>query len=439
MNASTGALADDFVQRADEYLNQELGAERFMGSVMVAKSNSIVFIKGYGTANREYEIPNAQNTKFRIGSITKQFTAVCVLKLQEQEKLSLDDLVSKFVENCPAHWNEITIRHLLTHTSGIPNYSSLPRYFQMSKFHWSPAKWIERFRDSPLEFAPGAGSKYSNSGYFLLGYIVEKASGAHYEDYLQETVFKPLGMANSGYDHFAKILPHRAAGYTWDGAQWKNAAYIDTSVPYAAGALYSTAEDFFLWYQCWREHKILSEASWKTITASARNSSGSFEFGINISEQFGHRVFQHGGGINGFRSFMSWFPEADFFVCAFGNADSAKSDRVVKNLAAIMFKKPLTLPQQKIAVQLSPTQLETLVGRYELRPNFVFTATVSGDRLFVQATGQSRIEFLAESENNFHAAKVLEIEITFCRDPAGNVTHLVLNQNGRHEAKRLKD
>ena len=438
MNASTGALADDFAQRSDEYLNQELRAERFTGSVMVANSNHIAFIKGYGLANREHEVRNAPNTKFRIGSITKQFTAICVLNLQEQGKLSLDDLVSKFVENCPAHWNQITLRHLLTHTSGIPTYTSLPRHSQMSKFHWPPAKWIERFRDNPLEFAPGAGSKYSNSGYFLLGYIVEKASGTLYEDYLQETVFKPLGMINSGYDRFERILPHRAAGYSWDGAQWKNAPYVDTSVPYAAGALYSTVEDFFLWYQCWREHKILSEASWRTITESARNNSGSLEFGINISEQFGHRVFQHGGGINGFRSFMSWFPDADLFICSFGNADSARSDIVAKNLAALVFKKPLTLPRQRIVVQLSPMQLESLVGRYELRPNFVFTVTVLGDRLFGRATGQSRIEFLPESEYNFYAARVLETEITFCKDPTGNVTHLVLHQNGHHEAKRLK-
>lgn len=221
MNTSTGPLEDDFAQRADEYLNQELKAERFMGSVMVARSNNIVFIKGCGLANREHEVPNAPDTKFRIGSIAKQFTAICVLKLQEQEKLGLDDMVSKFVENCPTHWNQITIRHLLTHTSGIPNYNNLPRYTQMSKLHWPPATWIERFRDSPLEFIPGAGSKYSNSGYFLLGYMVEKASGTRYEDFLQETIFKPLGMANSGYDRPERILPHRATGYSGTAASGK--------------------------------------------------------------------------------------------------------------------------------------------------------------------------------------------------------------------------
>ena len=429
-------MADDFAQRADEYLNQELQADTFMGSVMVAASNNIIFIKGYGLANREHEVPNGPNTKFRIGSIAKQFTAICVLRLQELGKLSLDDPVSKFVENCPASWNPIKVHHLLTHTSGIPNYTGLPQYFYTRMLYWPPQKLIERFRDKPLEFTPGVGFNYSNSGYFLLGYIVEKSSGRGYEDYVQETIFNPLGMVNSGYDRFERILPHRATGYSWDGIQWKNSPYIDMSVPYAAGALYSTAEDFFLWYQCWRERKILSTSSWDTMTAPKPNGREYGRFGINVSEQFGHRVLDHGGGINGFRSFMSWFPDADLFICAFGNADSARSDVVVKNLAALMFNKPLTLPRRRNVVKLSKNQLEPLIGRYELRANFILTVTGFGDRLFVQATGQRKHEVLAESETDFFT-KDFDADITFCKDSVGKVTHLVLHQNGDHEAKRL--
>jgi CubicO group peptidase (beta-lactamase class C family) len=435
MNATTGA--DDFAQKADEYLTQELTAERFMGSVMVAASNKIIFIKAYGLANREHEIPNAPNTRFRIGSITKQFTAICILKLQEQGKLSLDDPVSRFVENCPAHWSQIKIRHLLAHTSGIPSYTGFPDYYRISKLRWPPEKMVERIYAKPLEFDPGERYKYSNSGYFLLGYIVARTSGSRYEDYLDEAIFKPLGMINSGYDHFERILPHRATGYSRDDDRWKNSAYTDTSVPYAAGALYSTAEDFFLWYQCWRERKILSEPSWKAMTTPATNGYG---FGINVSKQFGHRVLGHGGSVNGFNSSMSWFPDADLFICAFANADinSVRSDIVVKNLAALRFNKPIELPKQRNAVKLNPDQLKSLVGRYELKPNFILTVTVLTNRLFVQATGQSKFELLAESETNFFG-RVLDTEITFCRNSAGNVTHLVLLQNGHHEAKRLRD
>ena len=430
-------MAGDFSQRADEYLSQELKAETFTGSVMVAASNSVLFIKGYGLANREHEIPNAPHTKFRIGSIGKQFTAICVLRLQELGKLSLDDPVSRFVENCPASWNQIKVHHLLTHTSGIPSYTRLPHYsLYMARLNWPPEKLIERFRDKPLEFAPGVGFNYSNSGYFLLGHIVEKSSGTRYEDYLQEILFRPLGMVNSGYDHFERILPHRATGYSWDGNQWKNSPYIDMSVPYAAGALYSTAEDFFLWYQCWRERKILSQASWKTMTAPKPNGREYGRFGINVTEQFGHRVFDHGGGINGFRSYMSWFPDVDLFICAFGNANSARSEVVARNLAALMFNKPIVLPRRRNVVKLAQKELEPLVGRYGLRANFILTVTVSGDRLFVRATGQRMHEIFAESDTKFFT-KDFDADITFCKDAAGKITHLVLHQNGDHEARRL--
>lgn len=430
--------SDDFARRADEYLNQELKAERFMGSVMMARSNNVLFVKGYGLANREHDIPNGPHTKFRIGSIAKQFTAICILKLQEQGRLNLDDPVSKFVENSPEHWSKINIRHLLAHSSGIPNYTGLPNHFRIRKLYWPPEKMIERFRDKPLEFNPGEKFNYSNSGYFLLGYIVQKSSGIRYEDYLDATILNPLGMVNSGYDRFERILLHRAMGYSHDGIEWKNSAYIDMSVPFAAGALYSTVEDFFLWYQCWREHKILSESSWKAMTTPAPNARGLGGFGIIVSEQFGHKALEHGGGINGFRSFMSWFPDADLFICAFGNTDSARSDVVGKNLAAIAFGKPIVPPKQRNAVNLRPEQLTPLVGQYELKPNFVLTVTALSNRLFIQATGQSKVEFIAESDSNFYG-KVLDAGITFCKDPAGHVTHLVLHQNGDHEAKRLKE
>jgi CubicO group peptidase (beta-lactamase class C family) len=242
-------------------------------------------------------------------------------------------------------------------------------------------------------------------------------------------------MTNSGYDHFDRILPHRATGYSRAGDRWENSAYIDMSVPSAAGALYSTVEDFFLWYQCWREHKILSESSWKAMTTPTTNNHG---FGIRVSQHFGHRAFEHGGAINGFASFMSWFPEADLFICAFGNADSARSETVVKNLAAIRFNQPVVLPRQRTVVQLSSKQIETLVGRYELKTNFILTVTASNNRFFVQATRQSKFEFLAESETRFFGMN-FDVQITFCRGPAGKVTHLVLHQNGDHVATRLKD
>jgi CubicO group peptidase (beta-lactamase class C family) len=392
------SLGADYSQKADEYLKQELSSERFMGSVMVARSNQIVFIQGYGFANREHGIPNAPNTKYRLGSITKQFTAMCILKLQEQGKLSVDDPISRFVPDCSSNWSAIKIRHLLTHTSGIPSFTSFPDYLSTMMLSSPPEKTIQRFRDKPLEFKPGERFVYSNSGYILLGYIVEKASGKSYEEYIEECIFKPLGMQDSGYDHFERILPHRATGYSREGDHWVNSSYIDMTVPHGAGALYSTMEDFFRWYQCWREHKILSASSW---TAMMTPGKWNYGFGMSVSEHFrqtAQRVFEHGGGINGFATSMKWFPDADLFVAAFANSDSARTGEVAENLAAIMLDMPVTLPKERKVIKLAPRQLEPLVGRYELAPEFILTVTASDEELFVQGTGQSRAEVFPESE-----------------------------------------
>jgi CubicO group peptidase (beta-lactamase class C family) len=435
---ATVSLGADYSQKADKYLNQELSSERFMGSVLVARSNQIVFMKGYGLANREHNIPNAPDTKFRLGSLTKQFTAMCILRLQEQGKLSIDDRISRFVAECPTNWSGIKIRHLLTHTSGIPNFTGFPDYLPTMMLSSPPEKTIQRFRDKPLDFQPGERFAYSNSGYILLGYIVEKASGERYEQYVKEAIFIPLGMEDSGYDHFETILPHRATGYSRSGDTWVNSAYIDMTVPHGAGALYSTVQDFFRWYQCWREQKILSVLSWRAMTTPEK---GNYGFGISVSEHFKQttqKVFEHGGGINGFATSMKWFPDADLFVAAFANSDSARAGEVAENLAAIMFDMPVTLPKERKAIKLEPKQLDSLAGRYELAPDFILTVTASGEHLFVQGTGQPRAEVFPESETDFFA-KVVDAQLTFYKDTSGKVTHVVLHQNGDHEAKRLKD
>jgi CubicO group peptidase (beta-lactamase class C family) len=226
-----------------------------------------------------------------------------------------------------------------------------------------PEKTIQRFRDKPLEFEPGERFAYSNSGYILLGCIVERASGESYEQYVKGAIFKPLGMEDSGYDRFETILPHRAAGYSRKSDAWVNSAYVDMTIPHGAGALYSTVQDFFRWYQCWRERKILSPASWTAMTTPGKWNYG---FGMSVSEHFRkttQKVFEHGGGINGFATSMKWFPDADLFVAAFANSDSARPGEVAENLAAIMFDLPVTLPKERKATKLDPKQLKPLAGR----------------------------------------------------------------------------
>jgi CubicO group peptidase (beta-lactamase class C family) len=431
-----------FSQKADDYLKTELNDGRFAGSVMVARSNRIVFMKGYGLANRELEVANAPNTKFRLASITKQFTALCILILQEQGKLSVEDPVSKYLPDCPSAWSKIKIRNLLTHTSGITDYTGFPDYRSTVMLPWPPEKMLHRLRDMPLEFEPGERFAYSNSGYILLGYIVEKASGRSYEQFVQQFVFKPLGMKDSGCDHFTTILPHRAAGYTLDGDTWVNAPYTDMTYPQGDGTLYSTVEDFFRWYQCWREQKLVSAEAWKAMTTPVKENYG---FGIAVVERFGQKELAHDGRVPGFVTSMRWLPTADLFVAVFGNLDSPLSFAVADNLVAMLLDKPLNLPKEKIAIKLEASQLMPFVGRYEMveKPDTICTVTASEERLFLQTTGAPKLELLPQSETNFFLKVDPDIQVTFWKDASGKVSRLVSRYVGHesvgHEAKRLEE
>ena len=224
--------------RMNEAATAQTAGDKFMGSVLVAKDSAIVFEQSYGWANLEWKVPNTPTTKFRLGSVTKQFTAAAILLLEERGKLKLGDPVAKFIPEAPAAWEKVTLYHLLTHTSGVPSFTNFPDYPTLKLAPLDPAKALERLRDLPLEFVPGEKFRYSNSGYVLLGYIVERVSGQSYEAFLRENILKPLGMDDSGCDSNTAVIPQRASGYVGGPQGLTNAPYIDMHVPGGAGALY---------------------------------------------------------------------------------------------------------------------------------------------------------------------------------------------------------
>ena len=230
-----------------EQIVESFVPQKFMGSVLVARDGKVVLDKAYGSANLEWNVPNTPTTKFRLGSITKQFTAASILLLEERGKLKIDDPVKKYMPDAPAAWDKITIFHLLTHTSGIPSFTGFPDYGSKEATPMTPEKLVALFRDKPLEFEPGEKWNYSNSGYVLLGYLIEKISGQSYQDFVQQNIFTPLGMKDSGYDSNSAIIAHRAAGYTPGSHGPMNSGFIHMSIPFSAGALYSTAEDLLRW------------------------------------------------------------------------------------------------------------------------------------------------------------------------------------------------
>ncbi len=217
--AARFACAQDLAARMDQQVRAYADQQKFSGCVLVAREGKVVFSKGYGLANAEYGIPNTPATKFRLGSITKQFTATAILMLEQQGKLKVEDAVRKYVDDCPGAWQPVTLHHLLTHTSGIPNFTSFPDYVRTMPLPSPPAETLKRFRDKPLAFEPGTKFSYSNSGYVLLGYIIERVSGRSYEEFLQKQIFGPLGMSDTGYDHPERVMPRRASGTSWaDGS-----------------------------------------------------------------------------------------------------------------------------------------------------------------------------------------------------------------------------
>ena len=255
----------------------------FGGSILVAQNGQPVVSKGYGMANIELAAPNTPQTVFRLGSVTKQFTAMAIMMLQERGKLRVSDPVCQYLTDCPAAWQPLTIRQLLTHTAGIPNYTNFPDFARTAVLPTSSADMIGMLRDKPLEFAPGEKFAYSNSGYYVLGIIIERASGKTYADFLQANIFTPLAMSNTGYDNPSTIIRNRAAGYARQAGETVNAAYMDMTIPFAAGARHSMTDDLLRWDQAWYKDNNSSRRS-RSMKSSRRTRADTATAGASAND-----------------------------------------------------------------------------------------------------------------------------------------------------------
>jgi D-alanyl-D-alanine carboxypeptidase len=337
---SFGGNAQEFASKADAHVGAYVSKKKFAGMVLVAKDGKPILRKGYGYANVEWEVPHTPDTRFRIGSITKQFTAMAILQLEEGGKLKTDDAVQKFYADAPQAWDGITIHHLLTHTSGIPSYTSLPNFFRdKARNPMTPAEIVKLTQDKPLEFKPGERFVYNNTGYILLGYIIEKASGEKYADYLAKHIFGPLGMKDSGYDNPIPIIKKRAAGYSADGT---NAAYLDMSLPFSAGSLYSTVDDMLIWDKALYDGELLSKESYVKMWTPARND---YAYGWNVSKLNGRAQVSHGGGIHGFNTMFRRFIDDKLTIVVFSNINGPTADRIASDLGKIYFGDAVETPK----------------------------------------------------------------------------------------------
>lgn len=342
---SVAACYGQDASRMEQVVQEQLPGNRFMGTVLVARGEKILLNKGYGYANLEWEVANTPATRFRIGSITKQLTAAAILLLEERGRLSVNDPVSKHLPDAPAAWDKVTIVHLLTHTSGIPSFTSFPDYQATMALEVTTEKLVSRFRDRPLEFAPGGKMSYSNSGYVLLGYLIEKISGQTYAQFLQDNIFTPVGMTGSGYDSNSALIPRRAAGYSArQGGPAVNAAFLHMSIPHGAGALYSTTEDLHRWNQALFGGKVLSVASLAKMLTPAKND---YAFGIAVTKVAGRTRYSHNGGINGFNSHLAYYPESGVTVAVLANVNGPAAEDLGAKLSALAHEEAAQSPGSK--------------------------------------------------------------------------------------------
>lgn len=370
-------------------------------AVIAARDGKIVFRTGQGMANLELGVPIEPDMVFRLGSLTKQFTAVAILMLAEQGKLALDDSISRFLPDYPTHDHLITVKHLLTHTSGIKSYTAMPEWPSLWRKDFTVQELIDFFKYQPMESAPGKRWAYNNSGYILLGAIIEKVSGQSYEQFIRQSIFEPLGMKQSYYDSPSRVIPGRVAGYDKGPEGFTNAAYLSMTQPYAAGALASTVDDLVLWDSALYTEQLLRHETLQQAHHSHCLTDGSptaYGYGWEISEYAGHRLIEHGGGIHGFRTRAIRVPDERVFVAVLSNHGGTNPGLLAFKIAALAIGQPYNEPEP---VELGPELLTLYEGVYEIDGSKEIHITREDNRLFFQYGENPRAELVPLSQNEF--------------------------------------
>lgn len=428
-------------EMTDEIFERLLTGESPGAAVLVAQNGDILYEKGFGYADLAHDAPVTPNTKFRICSITKQFIAAAILKLQEEGKLSVNDSLSMYISDYP-RGNEVTIHHLLTHTSGIHNFTNKPDFMQTATVEISTDDMIDYFKNDEFDFNPGEKFLYNNSGYFLLGYIIEKVTGQSYGDYLKKSIFDPLGMNDSGVHDSHTILKHEATGYSYIDGNFQKAVNWDMSRAGGAGSLYSTTGDLYRWNEAVFNGKVINENSLAAAFTPATLNDGSkaqigsagYGYGWGIGELRGLQEISHSGGINGFATYLLRFPKHNMSIAVLANCAPMKNlepSIVAHEIAEIYLWEKLA-PQKSFATDTSvdPNTYDDYVGRYKYPGSAILIVTKEDDRLFAQLTGQAKVEIFPGSETEFFW-KVVDAQITFVRDEQGKVTYAIHRQAGQ--------
>lgn len=406
-------------QKLDELMNAYSNTNKFNGSVLIAAEGKILLQKGYGWKNVSENSKNDVNSVFRIYSVTKTFTSTVILKLVELKKLALSDKLSKFYPGFP-NGDSISIEHLLTHTSGIYEYTkgnNMPDQTERSL--------IEFLKSKPLDFSPGTSWSYSNSGYWLLGFIIQKVTGISYEDAVRNFILKPLRMEHTGFDFKYLKSTDKSTGYEiFTSEEKKEAEVYEPPGPFAAGAIYSTVGDLYKFHRGLQTFKIIGEALLRSAYTAYKNNYG---YGWAIRTYEGNEVVSHSGGAAGFRSNLARIPKKDICVVLLNNTENANTEVITKNIVNILLQKEYILPTE---IHLSKEILYRYTGYYRVSPVFSMHITIEDGRLNAQATGQGNSILLARKENYFYSEEANGF-VEFIKDEKGLFNELIIHQGGQ--------
>ena len=375
--ASSGAAEFDKII-SEQFKPNETGC-----AALVAQKGKIIYHKAFGIADIELNVPMKTDMVFRIGSISKQFTAISILQLMEKGKLRLQDPITSYVTGYPSSGEKITIEHLLTHTSGIVNVTAMKNFGDIKRKDLTTAEVIDFFKNEPLEFEPGSKWSYSNSGYILLGHIIEKVSGISYAQYLDENIFKPCSMSSSFLGDAARIIKNRASGYAKKGDQTVNAEFISMSIPHGAGGIVSTVEDLYKWNRVLLENKLVKKSTLEKafqrykLTDGKETDYGYGWFFLNIQ---GQPTVEHGGGIDGFLTSSIYIPSHDVFVAVFSNSTGQSPELIAAKLAAVTIGKPYEYKE----IAFDKSSADAHVGVYENNEGTMMNVYSEGDKMFTE-------------------------------------------------------
>jgi CubicO group peptidase (beta-lactamase class C family) len=437
----------NFAAKAAKYMQERARVMGFSGAVLVARGGQPVFRQSYGLANHEFSIPNTPRTKFRVGSVSKQFTSAAILLLEQRGKLKLTDPVSKHLPDWPRPWGEVTIHHLLSHTAGLPRLTTqaLLDVSAFSRATPSPFQKLgDLFKDGeelqPLDFKPGENWAYSNVGYIMLSMIIEKVAGKSYCDFVSEEMFRPLNMTNTGCEDPSTLLMQRASGYTRINERLTNASYVDMRFAVGAGSIYSTPDDLLLWNSALDSSRLLNASEKEKLFTPVKNDYG---YGWWIQNKSNHKVEWHGGNLSGFVAQITRYPSEQLFIVVLSNVwsgpDRSQVRAIANELSTIAFGESYELPRKHKETRIDPAIYDSYVGKYtrDGKPDDIFALVREGNRLLMQIPpGQTVFEIFPESETQFFA-KWGEFYLTFVKDGQGKVTHILIRHEGE-KSRRLK-